>query len=561
MSKIWMLTKVIAKNSLFTTNASKNKNNKSKYAGIIGIGLLLLFVVLSLCIPIVFALDSILEIAPIEKIVISIILPMAGVTTIVFSIFSVVSVFYLNKDSEHLLPMPIEARDIMISKFLVSLITEYYILVIFILPCLIGVGVGIGAGFMYYFYMIIIFLLLPIIPSSIVTLIMLLITRFTGITKKKDLFMYISMFIVLAFAFGYNYVIQNFISIDVNNIGTTMASLEEAVLPYCRKIFPFYNSASDALINFDNINGIFSLITFIAFNCVALLVIYFVGDKLYLRSLTVTGGNKKKRENVEEVVNSKKVKKESATAWLLKKEWLIVKRTPVYMLNIVVIVFLMPLIFAVSFFIGFTGGGDDTIMLVDTSKILSYLENPFVYLIIMAVAIFFTCSSVAASTSISREGNNAWFMKMMPVSYFKQINVKVLFAVIIDLLGVIIVGIVPVIMYKIPLYYVLIIFIPLVIIVILINYFNLLLDLKRPRLNWSEESAAVKQNLNSMISIFATMGVCAIFGIFAYLFYSYSVDINVVVLSSIISAVCGIILSLVIYYFYKNSSKLFNNID
>ena len=134
MNKIVSLTKVLLKTNLLSgAGESKNNKKKRKGLGLLGIGILLLFVVCSLGIPIIFAFDSVLEILPIGNIFLSFILPLAGITTIVFSIFSVVSVFYLSKDSEHLLPLPIEPRDLMISKFLVSLVNEYYILFMFIL--------------------------------------------------------------------------------------------------------------------------------------------------------------------------------------------------------------------------------------------------------------------------------------------------------------------------------------------------------------------------------------------------------------------------------------------
>ena len=47
----------------------------------------------------------------------------------------------------------------------------------------------------------------------------------------------------------------------------------------------------------------------------------------------------------------------------------------------------------------------------------------------------------------------------------------------------------------------------------------------------------------------------------AFVFYYYSITINVVLLSILISVFCGIILGLVIYYFYKNSDKLVESID
>ena len=555
MSKLWALTKVLFKTNLFSGSDNVKKKNK-KGLSIFLLVFLVALVMGSLGVPIVLALDSVLAAAPLEKIIISLILPMAGITTIVFAVFSVVSVFYLSKDSEYLLPMPISAKDIMMSKFLVSLMNEYYILFMFILPCLVGVGVGIDAGLMYYLFAMIVFLLLPIIPSSIVALLILLITRFTGIVKNKDLFMYISMFLILVFALGYNFVVQGFITIDPENIGTTFGSLESELLPYFKMIFPFYNSASDALINFDNLNGIFSLITFIVFNLIALFIVYLVGDKLYLKTLTTTSGSK----NRKDVVKNIKIKRMSMVTMLLKKEWLIIKRTPVFMLNIVIIVFLMPIIFITSFLIGYTSG-DEAVMFPSAEQVTNYLDNPMVYLIILAVGVFFTSFSVAAATSISREGSNAWFMKAIPVSAFKQVNVKVLFASIIDLIGVLIVALVPIVVYEIPVLYALAVLVPIVIIVFLLNYFNIFLDLSNPKIKWSEESVAVKQNMGSLFSILLTFAISAVFGVIAFVFYRYGIQINVLVLSGIVSGVCGMILALIIYLFKKNDNKLFDNVD
>ncbi len=562
MSKMWTLTKVLLKTNLLGgTNASKNAKKKNKWLGWAGIGLLLVFVICCLGIPIIYALDSILEVLAIKNLLLTAILPLAGITTIVFSIFSVVSVFYLSKDSEHLLPLPLKPRDIMMSKFLVSLVNEYYILFMFILPCLIGVGVGTGAGFLYYFYMILIFLLLPIIPSVIVTLIILLVTRFTGIVKNKDLFMYFSMGLILVFSFGYTYIIESFIAIDPSNIGGTLQGIESQLIPYCKLIFPFYNSGSTALINYDNLNGAFALVTFIALNLLALIVIYFVGDKLYLKTLIVDKGSKKKNKVIEESLVGDEKRAKGAFYWLLKKEWLVVKRTPVFMLNIVIIVFLMPVIFIASFVFSYLQESGGSLLELNSEQVLQFIDMPLTYMIVLLVAVFFTCSSIAASTSISREGSNAWVMKVIPVSYFKQINVKVFFAVVLDMVGVMIVGIIPIIMFKIPFYYVLCIFVPLLIIVVLLNYFNILLDLRKPRLNWSEESVAVKQNINGLISILMTIAVCGILGVFAFVVYWFNLEIDVVVISLIISLLCGSILAFVIYMFYKNSNKLLENVD
>lgn len=559
MSKFWSLTKVLFKTDLFPSSSASNKSKKKKNSTFLLFGLLIAFVAVTLCVPIIMGLCNILSVMPIEKIIISLVLPLAGVTTIVFSIFSVVSVFYLSKNSDYLLPMPFKPRDILLSKFIVSLMTDYYILFVFILPILLGVGIGTGAGFLYYVYMILTFILLPVIPSAIVTLIILFLTRFIGVFKNKDVFMYVSMLLVLVFSFGYSYLIQNVIDVDPSYLGSTFSELENNLLPYFKWIFPFYNSASSALINYNGINGFFSFIAFLAFNFIAVLIVYLCGDKLYLKSLTSNSNIKNKKANVEDVTY-KSNKKMSPTSMLLKKEWLVVKRTPVFMLNIVASVLIVPVVFIFSALAGFVSGGEsvDTAGMIDVSK---YLSDPMVYFIVLLVCLFFTSSSLAASTSISREGSSAWFMKIIPVSYFKQINVKVLFAVIIDVLGVLLIGVVPVLCFKIPISYVLCVFVPIAILDCIINYLNILLDLNRPKIKWSDESAAVKQNFNGLLSIVITIGFCAFLGVIAFIVNKINLSINIWILSLIVSVIFGIVLFVIVYLFKKNEHKLLNNVD
>lgn len=555
MSKVWVLTKVLLKTS-FLSGTGTSRKKRNKILGFIGVGILFLFVIGSLGLPIIIGLDALLSVVPMHNIVLSLVLPFAGVTTVVFSLFSIINVFYKSKDVEYLLPLPLKAKDILLAKFFVSLISEYYILFMFIFPFLIGVGIGIDAGVLYYVYTCLVFVLLPIIPSVIVTFVILLITKVKGVGKNKDLFAYVSMAIILLFAFVYNYFIQNVISVDVENIGSTLQTLEKMILPYCRLIFPFYNSAVTSLVSYNSLNGLFAFIVFVGINFVFVGLLYWLADGLYLKSLTVTRGSKNNKVEVEKVINNRSV---GSFGWLLRKEWLIIKRSPVFMLNIVIVVFLVPIILVISLLFAFVEEG--VIVSFNSELINAYLSNPVVYLIVLVVFLFFTSTSSAASTSISREGGSAWFMKIIPVSYFKQVNVKVFFATIIDMVSILFIGVILFILYKIPFYYFLSVLIPVFCIVVLLNYFSIYIDLKNPKLKWDEESVAVKQNLNGLFSTLLCMVVCVIFGIIAFVFYFYNLKMNVVLLSVIISVVSSLVLILVVFMFYKNNDRLLDNVD
>ena len=94
MSKIWMLTKVLMKTNLLSGfSSSKSNKKKNDKLTVLGVVILLVFVMGSLGVPIIYGINSLLEFLPIEKVLLSVILPLAGLTTIVFRVFSVVNVF------------------------------------------------------------------------------------------------------------------------------------------------------------------------------------------------------------------------------------------------------------------------------------------------------------------------------------------------------------------------------------------------------------------------------------------------------------------------------------
>ena len=63
-------------------------------------------------------------------------MPAAGIMVFMFGIFYVMNVFYFSKDVENYLYLPVQAGGEILgaSKFLVSLIYEYFIILVFFLP-------------------------------------------------------------------------------------------------------------------------------------------------------------------------------------------------------------------------------------------------------------------------------------------------------------------------------------------------------------------------------------------------------------------------------------------
>jgi len=115
-------------------------------------------------------------------------------------------------------------------------------------------------------------------------------------------------------------------------------------------------------------------------------------------------------------------------------------------------------------------------------------------------------------TSLSREGTNIYFMKLIPMSYVKQIQAKILSGVVVSMVGILFMLVPAWIFFKIQFHLIFFAFIASILGMIFMNYLGMIVDLIHPKLVWEQETAAVKNNLNSVFTMLPAFGVS--FGIF-----------------------------------------------
>ena len=88
--------------------------------------------------------------------------------------------------------------------------------------------------------------------------------------------------------------------------------------------------------------------------------------------------------------------------------------------------------------------------------------------------------------------------------------------------------------------------IPLILTLLIFNYLSLIFDLRKPKLDWKEESEAVKQNFNAVVYMF---GFWLVGGLFVLLGYLLPID------GYIYSLTSGIICFIGCLFFYRYIKK------
>jgi ABC-2 type transport system permease protein len=507
MSKLIALTKVLLKTG---TGSSSRKKNKKQIKGIL-LGLLLVLAFTPIAIEfgkfLSVAYDGLHSIGQ-EAVILAFGLSIVSVTIFFFGIFYAMGIFYFSMDVENLLPLPFKPWHIMGAKFAVVLIYEYVTELIFFMPTLMAYGIKSSAGMLYYAYGVVIFLLLPIVPLVIASIINMIIMRFTNIAKNKDRFRLIGGIIAMFSGIGINIYIQRFTqNIDQPQITEMFAEGNNSLVALVTNIFPSTKIAVGSLINSANMKGFISLILFVVITAAALIIFIVLGEALYFKGVMGVSETTSKRKVLSSNELTRNTTQSSSLKVYLFKELKLLFRTPIYFMNCVLMNFLWPIFILIPLF----SQKGDTGQIAQISKLLRDGKGTGIALgIFFAFVVFASCSNGISCTSISREGKNLFILKYIPMKYKKQLMAKVLSAVVLGMAGMVMISILGIAILKIPLDLVLLMIIVGTLGILLTSFIGIFIDLNFPKLHWDTEQKAVKQNLNVMISMIICIAIAGL---------------------------------------------------
>lgn len=555
INKVIALTKIFLKNSFFPKNldqTTKKENLKPK----LGMKLLYFFIMLYVAGIIgVFSYEMIQGLIGINQETVFLGLLFLGIAgfLLIQSIFSIINVFYFSRDIEYVLPWPLSAREIVAAKLNVIFITEYFMEMLIGLVPLILYGILTGAGGIYYLTAAILFLVFPILPIVIVTLFILIIMSFAKLTKKRDSFQLfatiISIILVVGIQFGFNNPSQQEMTQEtmLEQLSRANTAVEQ-IEPYFITLKPTINALSET--NILTIVGELAKVIGITF--ISYVFVIIIGEKLYLKGAVgnlVGGKTKNKQINKKTAYQKQNIRKS-----YIKKEFKTLVRNPIFFMQCVLPSFLMPiLMIAIIFFGAGNNNGEITMLLQE----ISLVETTTTLCILLGAMQFFSMFIFVSATAMSRDGLNATFVKYIPLSLYDQFKYKMLPNVIMHIITILLLeGFFIYLFQSISILFMIGVFIIAVLFSCINSYLMLIVDLKRPKLEWSTEFAVVKQNINL---IFPTG-----FGLIGILFFVIIGGVlgtqNVILTMLILIALFAGILWLLDRYVRRNQAKLFEKI-
>ena len=529
MDKVIKLTKIFLKNSFSNMNARMGISTKSKAKFFVYALLILYFAGI-----IIFLgynlLDGLIQIHQ-ETIFVGMILFLIFGLAVLQTIFSSINILYFTKDNEYLLPLPLKPYQIILARTNVMLIVEYVIIFLLGLVPLVMYGILTGAGVIYYITMLFAVILLPILPVLLISIIVMIIMSFARLTKNRNRFQLIASLLVLAIILIFSTSMSGVKQNVSNEEMAQMLVQANGMIDIVKGYIPTVDYLIEALTTNSLFTIIIEVLKTLAITIIGFVLYMLIAQKIYFKGLVgnLFGGGAK---SANKQINQNQYKNSKLYKSYIGKEFKSMIRTPVFLMQCLLPAVLIPIVMIV---VAFAGINSEENGFQELSQMLSSMQiNSFIVVcVILGIIQFFTMFIYVSITAVSRDGENAVFMKYIPVSLYKQYIYKIVPNILMNIITIVVTLAIAQYIVHLPIITLILLFVVSTIIAILQSLLMLIVDLKRPKLSWDSEYAVAKQNFNLIFPIIFSMINIAIIVGAVYLLNDINVYLGILILGII----------------------------
>lgn len=500
MYKYLSLTKVLCKCSMGMLSDGKGKNK----------AILLLYGFLFLCmIPIPIGIYAMISsmlsaYAQIDQLgsVLGSVMFLASLLIFMFSLLLIPSIFYFSNDNPILLALPLKPQQILAGKFSVCVLYEYGFCLFLLVPAYAAYIQFASPAPFFYIAALLTFLLLPIYPLVLSTLLTILVMRFVPFFKNRDRFQMVSSILIVLAALAFSFFSQSLSTSDPDALMHMLLEGNNSMLKVYAILFPALPYFARAMSEVSAIQ----LLLAIGIVLLALGILMTFGKFLYFKGAIGFGESAGYHKQLSMEALESSTHARSKLLSYAGKEIKLLFRTPVYFLNCISICVIMPILFVL---LPMLSSGEN----MDLQVLFSLLDPsvdllPYTIFIGIGAGFFFGTLNSISATAISREGSHMEYMKYIPMSYKDQIHAKSLCGIAFGILTLALTLLSLMLILPLsPIQYG-IIFLCGCTSTVLGNEAGIIFDVLHPKLVWEQETAAVKQNMGAMLIMFSGMALC-----------------------------------------------------
>ncbi len=528
MSAFWTLLKLqlyLRLSALKPANWLPKRSASAKEWRPLLMGFLFLFVIASILVWVLVIANAILrglvQIGT-PELLLSMVILLCMLLTLLVGFFHVTSVLFFSKDSAFLAGLPASSRAVMTARLSLVLLGEIALTALIFLPVCILYGVRTGQGALFYLRAVVLTPFIPCLPLTLAALLSFLLIRVSSLFRHRDRFAVIGGFLLIALVIPlqmrfYSFIPQNAGSDFLMKIlSDNQAMLEE----FLGGLPPVLWATAGVAVQGEW--GLLSLALFLAVSAAsAALPVLIAGRYLQLaiQQSEVFQGTRRRKLRDGDLV-----RRRSPVMALFVREWREVLRVPSYALNGLVGIVMLP-IMMVALFLGTNGSSELSALL---SELLRQAGGVKITLFGAAAMAAVCTVNMAGATAVSREGRLISFSRMIPVPYAAQLMAKQLFGFSINFLTCLTTAITLAALMPSEAGHILAAFTLGLLFGFSSNALSLALDASHPKLNWRNETEAIKQNAMALLSMVLGVAAGGVLGLGAWGLFTVGVSLTVI---------------------------------
>lgn len=521
--KIYLASVFNFKNLKAQIQTRKTKNGetvtKNSTMKIIGIAILFLLLIAEIAVLFGFYVYSLYRYAKEMnniKLLFEVSTVLISLITLFFGFLVTTSTYYIGEIEEQFLSMPIKPRTLCAAKCTATYFNSFITSAIFFILLMIIYGVNEHPNFLFYLWGICSAILIPLPMIGFAYFCNIFLMRFTRIFKNKNVITTISASLGIILSLGFNYLIQSTTSSaqGLDAMAQKIATGSAAVETY-GSWYPPVKSVADMLANPASLSAVIHFLLLVVFTLAIPAAVIFFMSQLYADSLVGFNEKKVKRLEAKEVSGyiQNNIKSLPPIVSYVKREFIMMNRNPMYLLNGPFVIIFMPILMIVIF--AAQGRSLNSI----PPAIYAFLSGNSGFVVAGLAAGFLGSMSNIADTALSRDAKFIPMIKSLPIKLSTFMYAKLVHAMIFVVIAILICVGFMAYFFKFTVVQIILSVLVALAISALLNLIALFLDTVRPKLHWDNPIAAMKQNGNVafvMLFNFLVIGLSAVVLYFAW---------------------------------------------
>mgnify|MGYP005841840065 CR=1 FL=1 len=358
---------------------------------------------------------------------------MAGQFMVFFvGISAAMSTLYYSNDAETLLAMPLTGRQIMLSKVMVSYVSQLLFSSALFLPFVIPLGLLAG-GPLFWLSAAVLDLTLPALPLAIALLVVVFIMRATGGLRRRDLFRVVFGLVFFVLIIGLQSLNARMVSEGPEEILRAIMQ-RNGVIQLISRYYPPLRWAAWALTGPGSAPlsqaAYLALFVLVSLGLLGLVVsltqAQYLGGLVAGKAASRRAPAKARGELDGKGLSSLFARPRIPARAVAKRDVLALVRTPNFLLVSLTNLMVVPILWVFSYF----SGGDLRTLFASLAK----SSGDGLVLALVAVQGGLSGMNQVSSTAISREGAGFWLSKMIPAPPSLQVRGKVGYSMAVSVL-------------------------------------------------------------------------------------------------------------------------------